>query len=486
MPSRAGTPHRLGEDHAQREAREQAADELGGDVHHAARELDPAGDPDAQRHGRVEVRRPRRRRAPRRGRRARGRGRGRCRSDRSALPRSIPASTMIAPAPTKMNRKPPTASAVSGPQSERFMALPLDLPWCLRVNSSERGAASERPTGARWRGRCAGCGMMRGVDRREEPMSTRRSSGWSPSGTEIVGFLLIAVGVDLPPRQREHHQHQLGRAVAAHPRRRRRADPGPRDAPGRAAAARPRGDADRRDGRRCRGAPGTPPPAGPAPAGRGTASLLVPREGATQLDLELASAPARSGVGGGSTELVEVRSSREDIYSRIDRSGARANVRLRQDASWLPWSFRGGTDWGVRLAEDVATVFTLNAGAGDFSIDLSRLRIVDARLSIGAAQARVVLPRPTGEVNVRVTAGASTVTVEIPPGVEARVRSEGGLLRFEGRGETAELLDEPRSGHGLDLGRRVLRPRALIRSCRRRVRPRARAAAARRRRSARR
>ena len=102
----------------------------------------------------------------------------------------------------------------------------------------------------------------------------------------------------------------------------------------------------------------------------------------------------------------------------------------------MPWSFRGGTEWGVRLAEDVAIVFILNAGAGDFSIDLSRLRIVDARLSFGAAGARVVLPRPAGEVNVRVTAGASNVTIEIPPGVEARVRSEGGLLRFEGRGET--------------------------------------------------
>jgi hypothetical protein len=132
-----------------------------------------------------------------------------------------------------------------------------------------------------------------------------------------------------------------------------------------------------------------------------------------------------------------VRSSREDIYSRVERAGARTYLRLRQDASWLPWSFRGGTDWGVRLAENVATVFTLNAGAGDFTIDLSRLRIVDARVSLGAAQARVILPRPTGEVSVRLTTGASGVTIEIPAGVEARVRSEGGLLRVEGRGETA-------------------------------------------------
>jgi hypothetical protein len=163
---------------------------------------------------------------------------------------------------------------------------------------------------------------------------------------------------------------------------------------------------------------------------------MVPREGTTQLDFELAVGAGTFRIGGESTGLIEVRSSREDIYSRIERSGARTYLRLRQDASWLPWAFQGGTEWGVRLAEDVATAFTLNAGAGDFTIDLSRLRIVDARLSIGAAQARVILPRPTGEVNVRLTAGAATVTIEIPAGVEARVRTEGGLLRFEGRGET--------------------------------------------------
>ena len=268
-------------------------------------------------------------------------------------------------------------------------------------------------------------------------MSTRRSSGWSPSGTEVVGFLLIAVGVVYLLANANIISISWGElwplilvAVGALilVRAMRPTEPPPLGPGPMTMAA-----ADAGAG----GTPGTPPLAGPAVAGRGTASLILPREGATQLDLDLGVGAGTFRVDGGSTELVEVRSSREDVYARVERSGARAYVRLRQDASWLPWSFRGGTDWGVRLAEDVPTVVTLNGGAGTFSIDLSRLRIVDAQLSIGAAQARVVLPRPSGEVNVRLTAGASNVTVEIPPGVEARVRSEGGLLRFEGRGETA-------------------------------------------------
>lgn len=175
----------------------------------------------------------------------------------------------------------------------------------------------------------------------------------------------------------------------------------------------------------------------PGPAGGGSA-IRIPREGATQLEFDLGVGAGTFRVGGGATELVEAKSVREDIFARFDRSGQRTRVQLRQDANWVPWAFRGGTEWDVRIAEDVPTAFSLHAGAGDFSVDLSRLRIVDARLSIGAAKLLVVLPRPNGEVNVRVTAGASDVRVQIPDGVQARVRTEGGLLRVEGRGETPE------------------------------------------------
>ena len=179
------------------------------------------------------------------------------------------------------------------------------------------------------------------------------------------------------------------------------------------------------------------PGGGPAPAGGGSA-IRVQREGTQQLEFDLGVGAGTFRVGGGAAELVEARSIREDIFARFDRSGQRTRVQLRQDANWLPWAFRGGTEWDVQIAEDVPTAFSLHAGAGDFTIDLSKLRIVDARLSIGAARMHLVLPRPNGEVNVKVTAGASDVSIQIPDGVQARVRSEGGLLRVEGRGETPD------------------------------------------------
>jgi len=183
-------------------------------------------------------------------------------------------------------------------------------------------------------------------------------------------------------------------------------------------------------------APGTGGPTAPA---RGGTAIRVPRDGTTQLEFDLGVGAGTFRVGAGATELVEANSIREDIYANVDRSGPRTRVRLRQDANWLPWAFRGGTEWDVRIAGDVSTAFSLHAGAGDFSVDLDGLRIVDARFSIGAAKLLLVLPHPNGEVNVRITAGASDVSVQIPAGVAARVRTEGGLLRVEGRGETPDF-----------------------------------------------
>ena len=81
----------------------------------------------------------------------------------------------------------------------------------------------------------------------------------------------------------------------------------------------------------------------------------------------------------------------------------------------------------VQIASDVATSLTVDAGAGEFTIDTSDIKITDARLSVGAASVRFVLPHPTGDVPITLSAGASSIVIEVPAGVEARITSTGGL-----------------------------------------------------------
>ena len=92
-------------------------------------------------------------------------------------------------------------------------------------------------------------------------------------------------------------------------------------------------------------------------------------------------------------------------------------------------SFRGNdTDIEARIASDVPTSLDFNAGAGEFDVDLSDVRVTDTRVNTGASTLRLVLPRPSGDVPVRMNAGASNIVITVPDGVEARISTTGGLL----------------------------------------------------------
>ena len=171
------------------------------------------------------------------------------------------------------------------------------------------------------------------------------------------------------------------------------------------------------------------------PRGGGVSATSVPRDGTARLDLDLGVGAGTFRIGGGARELVEVRSQEDDVATSVERGAGTTRVRIRQRADWFPFGWHGAYAWEVALAEDVPIAFVLAAGAGDFTIDLAPLRIVDARISAGAAQVRLTLPRPSGEVRVNVSAGAASVAIRVPPGVEAKITTSG-LMSIEGRNET--------------------------------------------------
>lgn len=162
--------------------------------------------------------------------------------------------------------------------------------------------------------------------------------------------------------------------------------------------------------------------------GPGVADVTVPRGSATELALSLNAGATRSyHVTGGATALVEAHSANPNL--RVRTSGTtRANVRLDQVSSGFVRS-ESSDDVQIRLPSDLPTSITINVGAGEFDIDLSDVRLTEGRVNMGASSMRFVLPKPTsGNVDIRLNGGASTVTVVVPDGVEARVATTGGFL----------------------------------------------------------
>jgi cell wall-active antibiotic response 4TMS protein YvqF len=161
--------------------------------------------------------------------------------------------------------------------------------------------------------------------------------------------------------------------------------------------------------------------------GPGVADVTVPRGNATELALSLNAGATRSyHVTGGGSALVEAHSATEDL--RVRTSGTtRANVRLDQVSGGFLHPTNSG-DIQIHLASDIPTSITINVGAGEFDIDLSDVRLTDARVNIGASSMRFVLPKPTGNVDIRMNGGASSFAIVVPDGVEARIATTGGLL----------------------------------------------------------
>ena len=148
------------------------------------------------------------------------------------------------------------------------------------------------------------------------------------------------------------------------------------------------------------------------------------------INLGLSAGAGTYQLSGGATSLVHAESDRDDLrVTRADVSGDRADVRLDQGPTGTGFRFgpTAASHVTVRVASDVATSLTVDAGAGEFTIDTSDIKVTDARISVGAASVRFVLPHPTGDVPITISAGASSIVVEVPAGVEARITSTGGL-----------------------------------------------------------
>jgi hypothetical protein len=177
-------------------------------------------------------------------------------------------------------------------------------------------------------------------------------------------------------------------------------------------------------------------------AGRGVPRATVPVDGVTRLELLLRLGAGRYRLQGGSAALVDVTANEPTIDHAVDRSGDLARIRLSTSTDWWALGWGRAIDWTIGVAPGIPTSLDIQAGAGSFNLDLSAVTVARARMTIGAADVRVVLPLPRGEVEIYVEGGAASFVFEIPRGVEARVRASG-LVSTSGPAETRGYATAP-------------------------------------------
>jgi hypothetical protein len=109
------------------------------------------------------------------------------------------------------------------------------------------------------------------------------------------------------------------------------------------------------------------------------------------------------------------------------RSTGANHLELEQDTTYgLPWVDHGSR-WEVGLTTEVPMDLRLDTGANRSVLDLRETRLRRLDLHTGASDTRIILPRAAGATTVRAESGAASLTLEVPSGVAARIRSRMAL-----------------------------------------------------------
>jgi len=152
-------------------------------------------------------------------------------------------------------------------------------------------------------------------------------------------------------------------------------------------------------------------------------ALHIALDGAAQADVrvrfgggELSIGPAEPGA------LVSGTFQGGVIHRRLGHGA----VELEPYVAGWPFWFDRPLRWNLGLPTDVPVDLRIETGANRSSIDLSSMRVRRLEFKTGASATRLRLPA-SGLTSVRAEAGLAELTIEVPPGVAARVRSTVAL-----------------------------------------------------------
>jgi DNA-binding MarR family transcriptional regulator len=166
--------------------------------------------------------------------------------------------------------------------------------------------------------------------------------------------------------------------------------------------------------------------------GKGPAASSAPLDGVTAGRLEFTKGAAKV-VLRGEPDLTDLyRATFEGPVPEITVSGGTVIVQQRRRFRPFDWRAQSAD---FSLAAAVPWDISLRGGMWKLVADLSALRLTSLEVGGGASDIEVTLPPAVGTVPVRVSGGASEVTLRRPKGTEARAEVNGGAsqLDFDGQ-----------------------------------------------------
>lgn len=164
--------------------------------------------------------------------------------------------------------------------------------------------------------------------------------------------------------------------------------------------------------------------------------VTLPLEGAerARVHLKFGAGRLRVGSGVGPTELID-GSFGGGLDHHVKQEGDMLVLDLRLPAQGFPdvimpwnWGRWAGFEWNFGLNGEIPLELDVDTGASEAKLDLEDLKVTDLRLDSGASSTEITLPVKAGFTKVEIDAGAASVRIQVPSGVAARIKTEGGLV----------------------------------------------------------
>jgi DNA-binding MarR family transcriptional regulator len=153
----------------------------------------------------------------------------------------------------------------------------------------------------------------------------------------------------------------------------------------------------------------------------------APLAGVTAGRLEFTKGAARVMLHGDPALTELYRANFEGPAPEITVSGGIVTVQQRRRFRPFDWRNQSAD---FALAASVPWDLSLRGGMWKLVADLSELRVRSLEVNGGASDIEITLPAPAGIVPVRVSGGASKVTIRRPRGAEARAEVSGGASQL--------------------------------------------------------
>lgn len=120
----------------------------------------------------------------------------------------------------------------------------------------------------------------------------------------------------------------------------------------------------------------------------------------------------------------------DGVEHQVTREDAVQRVRLESPPLSFPhWNFGPGYHrrWSMALTDAVPLSLTVKTGACDTRLDLTDLRVTRLKVETGASSTHIIAPVHAGYTEIRGSGGAASLSIEVPEGVAARIRTTGAL-----------------------------------------------------------